>query len=174
MDQENRQNADDSRLPLRGADGRFISQRVIVTDDSEKGPPTGSTVSPSVVPMYPSDDGFLPTRTRFDPTPAPKTGSGRSTRLPRQTTPLTDEEMWNSDLNDGGKSALAVTRGQSTLEAIPDPVMFAAMLLNPEKFAPDLTEWKKEVNRTMPRLAQAYSANRPEIADGVAFLSTLQ
>ena len=76
--------------------------------------------------------------------------------------------MWNETICDGGKAALAITRGLSSSESIPDPVIFVSMLLDPEILAPDLASWKKEFNRTMPRLAQAYSTHREEIAEGIA------
>ena len=66
---------------------------------------------------------------------------------------------------------MALTRGSSLTEAIPDPVIFASMLLDPTKFTPDLAEWKKEHNRTMPRLMQAYSKHRPEISDAITAVS---
>ena len=117
-------------------------------------------------------DSILQTRVRRHPSGgAPKTTTPNSARS-RHRPPLTDEELWASDINDGGKAALAVTRGLTITESIPDPVVYAAMLLDPEKLAPDLASWKKEFNRTMPRLAQAYSTHRPDIADGVALVTS--
>jgi hypothetical protein len=70
--------------------------------------------------------------------------------------------MWNETICDGGQAALAFTRGSSPSEAISDPVIFASMLLTPEKVAANLSEQKKEHYRTMPRLMRAHSTHRPE------------
>ena len=122
MDQDH---ADVSRQPLRGADGRFISERVHISGHPADGPPGGSVVSPSVVPIYYAHDGSLPTRVRPEPPTAPKTDPELSTRS-RRRAPLTDDEMRSETINDGGKAALAVTQGFSSPEAVTDPVIFTS------------------------------------------------
>ena len=173
MDRSLTDNADTTRR-LRGADGKFIaaSERVIMSNHNAGDLLVDPSRSPSVGPSE-GDDSTLQTGYRQKPMLAPNTKAAatKTTSRSRWRAPLTDEEMWSESICDGGKAALAVTRGLSSSEAIPDPVIFASMLLNPEALVPDLAAWKKEFNRTMPRLAQAYSTHRPDIADGVAVLT---
>ena len=166
---------DDATRRLRGADGKFIAanERVIMYDHTAGDLSVDPSRSSSVGNPSEGDDGNLQTRYRQKPMLAPNTKAEatKTTSRSRWRAPLTDEEMWSKGICDGGKAALAVTRGISSSEAIPDPVIFASMLLDPEALAPDLATWKKEFNRTMPRLAQAYATHRPDIANGVAELT---
>ena len=159
----------------RAADGKFMaaSERVHISSNPAGDLQEGSLRSPSVVPMYHGYDGNLQTRYRQTPALAQETKPTTTSKTPRsrRQTPLTDDEMWDETICDGGQAALAFTRGSSPIEAIPDPVIFVSMLLDPTKFTPDLAEWKKEHNRTMPRLMQAYSKYRPEISDAIAALT---
>ena len=149
------------------------SERVHISNNPAGELQEDSLRSPSVVPMYHGYDGNLQTRYRQTPALAQETKPATTSTTPRsrRQTPLTDDEMWDETICDGGQAALALTRGSSQTEAIPDPVIFASMLLDPTKFTPDLAEWKKEHNRTMPRLMQAYSKHRPEISDAITALT---
>ena len=96
------------RQPLRGADGKFISERVVISQHHAEDHPVDPAVSPSVVPMYHPYDSTLQTRYRQTPLAAPKAKPAAPTRS-RHRAPISSEEMWNETICDGGKAALAIT-----------------------------------------------------------------
>ena len=118
MDRSLTDNADTTRR-LRGADGKFIaaSERVIMSNHNAGDLLVDPSRSPSVGPSE-GDDSTLQTGYRQKPMLAPNTKAAatKTTSRSRWRAPLTDEEMWSESICDGGKAALAVTRGLSSPE----------------------------------------------------------
>ena len=75
---------------------------------------------------------------------------------------------------DSGVSALQVTRGSGASQYYAaEVVLLIAKLIKVEILAPDLVDWKKEKNRSMYKLAQAFISNRPDITKEIAKVTTL-